>query len=343
MPTVSIRQVPADEDPRPVIRASTDGEWRTQWKDDGFDYRGLLSDFRCGHIRGRRLVTISPFRTVHRVAAGERELVVKFDRDVSNRERKLEKRLFTFFFGTQYSRLINKTFAAIRKGCPVVQDVLLVSERMRGRFCEEAWSIAEYVPGHSFGKEEYVEGAPVVYRNPGTWLSDVGEALATLHDYGLASNDPIISNFVVTPEGRVKVIDLSLNGPMFVCQANDVVKIKRLYGAVVPVRGLVLRALVSVIGFWNRMQGRLRKLKGKPPNIHPEVIWEDFTDFPERPDASKMSVGNERHLEEHEVKDETGNLQNSEHILHVDSAESAPVVAEPRDFDDDDQELSKSS
>ncbi|MDR1042016.1 MAG: hypothetical protein LBR80_17980 [Deltaproteobacteria bacterium] len=208
---------------------------------------------------------------------------MKFDRDVLKRERKTEKRLFAYFFGTQYSRLINKTFRALRKGCPVVQDVYLVSEKMKGRLCEEAWSIAEYVPGHSFGREEYVEGAAAVYRKPGPWLQDVGEALADLHDYGLASNDPIISNFIVTPEGRVKVIDLSLNGPMFVYQANDVLKLRRNYGGAVPVRRLGRKVLVAVLGAWNRVQIWLRRLKGRPPTALPNAVWEDLDSFPERP------------------------------------------------------------
>jgi hypothetical protein len=269
--------------PAPVVRTLLDGGWRTQWKDDGLDYRRLLKDFQDGRVLGGRLATISPFRTVYRVESGGRVLVVKFDRDVLKRERKTGKRLFSYLFGTQYSRFINMTFRALMNGCPVVQDVYLDSEKMKGRLCEEAWSIAEYVPGHSFGREEYVEGAATVCRKPGPWLQDVGEALADPHDYGLASIEPIISNFIVTPEGRVKVIDLSLNGPMFVCQADDVLKLRRNYGGAVPVRRLRRKVLIAALGSWNRVQVWLRRLKERAPTALPDAIWEDLDSFPERP------------------------------------------------------------
>ncbi|MDR0621088.1 MAG: hypothetical protein LBJ61_04340 [Deltaproteobacteria bacterium] len=262
-----------------------DGPWRIQWNVDGFDYPALLKDFQAGRVTGRRMVTGSPYRTVHRVKVQDREFVIKTDTEVSKRDKRLEKRLFTRFFGTQYSRLINLTFEAKNKGCPVVQDVFLVSEKMEGGHCQEAHVIAEYIPGHSFIQEDYREGAPVVFRDPGPWLINVAEALGVLHDYGLASNDSIISNFIVTPEGQVKVIDLTLTSPVPICQANDVLKMRRSYGAEVPVRSLSRRALVAVIGFWNSLRKWLRKLRGKTPPPPPEKIWEDLEGFPQRPPA----------------------------------------------------------
>ncbi|MDR2368702.1 MAG: hypothetical protein LBF58_11465 [Deltaproteobacteria bacterium] len=267
----------------PTIATEFEGPWRTQWKDDGTDYRGLLRDFQSGRLTGQRMATGSLYRTVHRVKAFGREFVIKTHSDIDFRERRLEKRLFIRFFGTQYSRLINKTSQALNKGCPVVQDIYLVSEKMEGRYCQEAYVIAEFVPGHSFIRENYVEGAPLVFRTPGPWLANVAESLSILHDYGLASNDAVLSNFIVTPEGQVKVIDLTLNGPMFISQANDVLKMRRSYGTEVPIGHLGVKVLVGVIGFWNSVRVKLRKLRGKTPPPLPEKIWEDFGGFPERP------------------------------------------------------------
>jgi tRNA A-37 threonylcarbamoyl transferase component Bud32 len=279
----------------PIINIENDSIWRTQWKEDGFDYRKLLKDFKDGKIEGQRLTTGSPYRTVHRVKCLNREFVIKTDIDINKRDKRFEKRVFTRFWGTQYSRLINKTFEALNKGCPVVQETYLVSERMEGPYCQEAYIIAEYIPGHSFIREEYRETgrvregenveAEVVFRRPGPWLANVAESLAVLHDYGLASNDAIISNFIVTPEGQVKVIDLTLNGPMIVCQANDVLKMRRSYKTNVPVRSALRKIVVGVIGLWNSVRVKLRKLRGKTPPPPPKKIWEDYDKFPKRPEV----------------------------------------------------------
>ncbi|MDR1657696.1 MAG: hypothetical protein LBT47_09110 [Deltaproteobacteria bacterium] len=270
----------------PGIATEYEGLWRTQWKEDGFDYPGLLKDFQSGRVTGQRLVTGSPYRTVHRVKVGQREFVIKTDSNVSKIDKRLEKRLFVMFFGTQYSRLIRKTAAAINKGCQVVQDIYLVSEKMEGRHCQEAYIIAEYIAGHSFIREEYQEGAEVVFRRPGPWLVNMAESLATLHDYGLASNDSIISNFIVTPQGEVKVIDLTLNGPMIICQVNDILKMRRSYQTEVPVRSPIRRVLVGIVGFWNSLRYKIRKLRGKLPAPPPKKIWEDYNQFPERPERT---------------------------------------------------------
>ncbi|MDR1042017.1 MAG: hypothetical protein LBR80_17985 [Deltaproteobacteria bacterium] len=284
MPTEPTLRAEAAADPSPVLRTGYDGQWRIRWQDDGFDYLGLLKAFQEGLVQGTRLVTVSPSRVVHRVAYLGREFVIKFDRDVLKREKKPEKRLFYYFFGTQYSRLIDKTFEAVRKGCQAVQEIFLVAEKMKGRFCEQAWIVSEYVPGHSFAREEYVEGSPVVFRRPGPWIENVCDSLLTLHEYGIASNDADICNFVVTPEGQVKVIDLNLTGPMFMCKVNDVLKLRRNCGDV-PLRleSFPLRMLVHLYGFWNLVLDRMRKLKRKPPAFKPWVVWEDYADFPERP------------------------------------------------------------
>jgi hypothetical protein len=113
----------------------------------------------------------------------------------------------------------------------------------------------------------------LIFKAPGQWLPAIGEALGVLHRYGLASNDALLSNFIITPENTVKIIDLTLNGPMPVCQANDILKMRRTYYTEVPARGAA-RFLTALISLHKRIKHRLRVWRGKVPPPVPPKIWE---------------------------------------------------------------------
>jgi tRNA A-37 threonylcarbamoyl transferase component Bud32 len=46
-------------------------------------------------------------------------------------------------------------------------------------------------------------------------MNKIAESLGILHDYGLASNDAIISNFILTTNNIIKIIDLRTNTHTF--------------------------------------------------------------------------------------------------------------------------------
>jgi tRNA A-37 threonylcarbamoyl transferase component Bud32 len=256
----------------PLVLQERVGQWRIHWKNDEFDYRSLLDRFLAGEIAGQKLTTGSLYGTVYKVEHADRLFVIK---RAAERDRRLEKRLFSLLAGTRFSRLIRLTAQAIQKGCPVVQDVYLVKEKMSGHYCEEAYIISEYVPGQSFIKETG-EGQPLVFLRPGENLALIAEALGILHDYGLASNDAIISNFILTDQNMVKVIDLRTNTPTLIAKANDVLKMRRSYQAEVPIRGLLLKTLVWAMAWLNRLKQLLRVWRNRVPPQPPPKIWEDL-------------------------------------------------------------------
>ncbi|MDR1086101.1 MAG: hypothetical protein LBP22_14895 [Deltaproteobacteria bacterium] len=261
------------------------GPWRIQWKNDGFDYQTLLNSFMDNEIQGQRLTTGSPYRIVHKVEYAGRTFVLKKDTET---DRRLEKRLWTRLAGTFYSRLIHLTSKAIKKGCPVLQDVYLVAEKMEGSFCREAYIIAEYIHGQSFIKEVYEEGQPVVFLRPGVNLSRIAEALAILHDYGLASNDAIVSNFILTEDKKIKVIDLCTNGPVFIAMANDIMKMRRSYNTEVPIRRLTVKILTVFLSWQYRLKQRLRIWRKRIPPPIPPKIWEDLPEAVSKPESEAV-------------------------------------------------------
>lgn len=247
---------------RGILTAEIDG-YRVRWKDDGTDYPKLLEDFKAGRLPTIRFFTNSGYRQVYRAEADGRRFVMKIDRETDSR---FEKRLWGRFGGTPYSRLIKFTNRAIGRGCPVVQDVFLVAEKMDGPSCQEAYLIAEYVEGQSFVAEEYVEGRTVdqMERDFRPWLPAMGETLADLHDWGLASNDVQPGNFILTDNG-LKVIDLSLDSPILICQANDMLKMRGWYHVNAPIRGLRRKSIYGLLLAWYILKRFLRKLRGRKP------------------------------------------------------------------------------
>lgn len=243
--------------------------WRLQWKADGTDYPALLADFRRGLLGGDRLSTGSPDREVYRVSppperlgpGTARRLVIKRDLEYDQR---LEKRLWDRLGGTQYARLIRFTNRAVNQDCRLIQDVYLVAERMEGGRCREAWLIAEYVEGEAF-IQQYVDGRASRSIAYGHLVPDMARALAELHGWGLAANDFHPGNFVLTESGELRIIDLAMDGPMLICQANDALAMMHFYQTRPPLASRRLKLVYGLMYFWrwqkNLTRGLRRRIK----------------------------------------------------------------------------------
>lgn len=254
--------------PRPVgLSIKEENGWRIQWQADGVDYPSLLNDFRQGLLPGDRLSTGSPDREVYRVAppaarlpgGPARRLVIKRDREFDTR---LEKRLWDWLGGTQYSRLIRFTNRAVNEGCRLIQDIYLVAEKMEGGRCREAWLIAEYVEGEAF-IQQYVDGRASKAINYRHLVPDMARAMGELHDWGLAANDFHPGNFVLTESGDLRIIDLAMDGPMLICQANDALTMMHFYKIRPPLRSWRLRLVYALMSFWRWQKNKTRSLRRK--------------------------------------------------------------------------------
>lgn len=247
---------------QPTLLKEQKAGWRVQWRNDGYDYPALLNKFRSGELKGTVLTTGSRFREVWRLETGGRKFVVKRDWEV---DRRLEKKLWDWLGGTTYHRLIKFTARAVLKGCRVAQDVYLVAERMSWGRCLEAWLVAEYVEGQSFIKN-FENGLPAeVLEGFDRYAPQMNEALERLHDCGLASNDIHPGQFILTEEG-LRIIDLSPNGPMIVCQVNDALTMMHFFGVRPPLLNPWRRLLFELLTLRRRFKNyyRGRRKQGGP-------------------------------------------------------------------------------
>ena len=171
---------------------------------DPIPAQGVLQVFGTGHAH----------RSVCLVQWHAKPYIVKYDQE---RERRPEKIVMNALCGSFYARLMRLTDKAKQQGCQVFQDVYAVKEKRRLRISTEA--VAVY---------EYVEGIPLnQLPNRADYHAQIIACVLQLHAAGLASNDLHYGNFILTPSGDIRIIDLSCKGSIKVCQANDVLKLQR--------------------------------------------------------------------------------------------------------------------
>lgn len=242
--------------PNALLTGEYDG-YRLKWKNDGTDYPALWVAMRRGELGGPSLSRPRQrlFRETRLVETGGRKFLVKRDWHV---ERRLEKRLlYRLMGGTRYSRLIEFVNRAVGQGCNLIQDVYFVAERMDGDTCQEAWLIADFMPG-----------VPLERKDVAIWADELGRTVLQIHEWGLACNDIQPYNFIRTDQGVIKAIDMDISSPLVVCQVNDLWRMKSLFGLQVPWRGgPVKRFLWALIGARNFVRSYTRRLRGRPDGL----------------------------------------------------------------------------
>jgi serine/threonine protein kinase len=250
-----------------------EGQWRLEWKNDGVDYKKLLLDFQNGQIQGTQLNNKTDLREVYKVEYEGRDFVIKHDTEM---EKLLEKKIWIRLAGTLFSRLISLTTKAIKKGCPVAQELFLVAEKLSGPFCQESYIIAEFIQGQCFMKEIIkIDGeTKFVYQRPDAYVNSIVDSLTILHKFGLASDDIELSNMILTKDNIVRFIDLHPRGPIFLCQASDILKMKTFYNIDMKSNNIFINVLTK-IRYWHYLLKR--KIRMWRKKFHPDtrVIWDD--------------------------------------------------------------------
>lgn len=126
-------------------------------------------------------------------------------------------------------------------------DLYYAAEKVRLRQCHDVYII-----------HEYVEGTPLKEINHKN-ADEVKQCVLRLHKAGLASNDIHHGNFIRTPGGELRIIDLSCKGNMKICQANDILALQRKYHIHIKGKGLIYK----LIWLKEAIRSLSRKLRGK--------------------------------------------------------------------------------
>lgn len=214
------------------------------YKEGHEDLKLLMDKYMSNEISGKPLSSGSEFRSVELVEYESRKFIVKNDREIDYR---FEKKIQNFIAGPFYSRLIKKLDSLMPEARSCTADLYYVAEKTRFRQCYDVYSL-----------HEYIEGEPLGDINKSN-EEDLKECIQRLHRAGLASNDIHSGNFIRTPSGELRVIDLSCKGSLKICQANDILVLRNKYHINIAGRGLIFK----LIQFKEKFRRLSRKIRGK--------------------------------------------------------------------------------
>ena len=231
-----------------IIIEKKDG-YRIYQHVDGRDYCALIIAFMRGELNGQALPNDCPQRKVYLVEAYGQRFVLKIDDEVDTRP---EKMLWQFVFGPFYSRLMQKVNRILDQGCDLIPRMYMVAEKIEYRICRQAVVLLEYVEGTPWAD----------VAEPEQWYDGVSRAIKKLHGLKLASNDVHPGNFIITANG-MKIIDISCRGLMWVCRANDIIALRKMYNIKIVPQGLGSKISLYLVKAQQRFHKLSRKLRGK--------------------------------------------------------------------------------
>ncbi len=210
------------------------------------DFTTLLTQYKNNQIPVRKLASGNADRSVAIIASDKRKYILKEDRE---REKRLEKKIANFIFGPFQSRLIRLMDRAVNEGCHVFQELYFVAEKNRFRTTQDVYAFYEYI-----------EGTPLTeVENPEQYIPQIIECILELHRHGLASNDIHYGNFILTPDGTLRIIDISCKASVKVCQANDLLALRRKFGVNIKSSSRVYK----IIRTKEALRRKIRALKHK--------------------------------------------------------------------------------
>jgi len=227
----------------PIVTSKENG-FTIYEKDTGVRFGEVLKKYLAGELTSLSLGSGNEDRTVAVVEYEGKKYILKNDRE---KDKRLEKRLQNYLFGPFFSTLIYATDRAISRGYTGTADLYYVAEKMVGRECENVYTI-----------HEYIDGTPLKAIDDSN-REEIKNCILALHRAGLASNDIHAGNFIRTPAGELKIIDLSCRGSMRVCQANDILTLRKKYHLDVKGHGTIYR----IIQLKEDFRKLSRKLRGK--------------------------------------------------------------------------------
>ncbi|MEE9656161.1 lipopolysaccharide core heptose(II) kinase RfaY [Kluyvera ascorbata] len=226
-----------------IIQTELDG-FNVYFKKKNINFPSLMEKFARNEIKGKPLNAENGFRSVYLVEYDNKKFIVKNDREIDHR---FEKKALNFIFGPFYSNMIKRLGRLTPEQRACTADLYYVAEKCQLRQCVEVSTI-----------HEYIDGEPLTEINESN-AQDVKDCIIKLHNSGLASNDIHPGNFIRTPSGELKVIDLSCKGSMKICQANDIITLRNKYNIDIQGHGFVYKLILLK----EKLRRLSRKIRGK--------------------------------------------------------------------------------
>ena len=181
-------------------------------------------------------------RYTYLINHNQSKFIFKIDGGVEHR---LERRLIAKITGDFYFNLIRKLAKISLDKCDIAYELYLVAfDKTTNRH----YMIFNFIEGRSLTWDEMRE-----------YGEQVKACIEKLHSYSLVSNDVHGGNFILTPEGKIKAIDLTNSGFIWLTKANDAIELRERFGIKINVPFMAMAIKKFTHGF-KRLS---RKIRGK--------------------------------------------------------------------------------
>lgn len=181
-------------------------------------------------------------RYTYLINHNQSKFIFKIDGGVEHR---LERRLIAKITGDFYFNLIRKLAKISLDKCDIAYELYLVAfDKTTNRH----YMIFNFIKGRSLTWDEMRE-----------YGEQVKACIEKLHSYNLVSNDVHGGNFILTPDGKIKAIDLTNSGFIWLTKANDAIELRERFGIKINVPFLAMAIKKFTHGF-KRLS---RKIRGK--------------------------------------------------------------------------------
>ncbi len=210
-------------------------------------YRALFDKLLRDEIPKKPLLVDSEKNFVYLVEIDGKRFVFK---RVNEEKCKLDSRLWYFFTGPFYSRLMRTVHRALENGCTVIPDMYVVAEKISFRRATDTYLLTEYLDGTILPESDQAR----------PYHGKIVDAFHELHKYGLSLGNVKGGNLVYDEQrDQVRMIDLSNRGIQSIGRAKDAYKLHKIWGISLPPRTLADRTARLLVA----MQFGLRTLRKK--------------------------------------------------------------------------------
>lgn len=181
-------------------------------------------------------------RYTYLINDNQNKFIFKIDGGVEHR---LERRIIAKITGDFYFNLIYKLAKMSLDQCDIAYELYLVAF---DKITKRHYMIFNFIEGRSLKWEEMKE-----------YEEQVKYCIEKLHSYNLVSNDVHGGNFILTPEGKVKAIDLTNSGFIWLTKANDAIELRERFNIKIKVPMLAM----AIKNFTHGFKRLSRKIRGK--------------------------------------------------------------------------------
>lgn len=191
-----------------IITSQHNGMKLAYVQNNEVNYPALFDRLLADEMKYQPLGNANPQKFTYLVDDHKTKYIFKIDGYIEYRP---ERQLIARITGDFYFNLIHKLARIALDKCDITYELYLVAFDPKTK---RHYMIFNFIEGQQLTPDDMHH-----------YGEQIKKCIETLHSYDLVSHDIHGGNFLLTPDGQIKVIDLSNSGFIWLTKANDAVQL----------------------------------------------------------------------------------------------------------------------